>query len=223
MPAIQLYDQLLQYPLFQGMSRTDLMQVVSRTKFNFIKFARGKRIVKEGDKCDSLYFLISGILQAETQPDDYSYTFVEQLSAPYIIQPESLFGLNQRYTGNYCAWTDVSLFSIDKKEVINLSDMLIVFRLNLINLYAAHTQRIQHQPWRRQPQVLEQRIIRFFSERCKYPAGPKEIRILRGQLAAELNDSSLDISRALCRMRDAGLIQLNRGRITIPAFEKLLM
>lgn len=179
--------------------------------------------MKEGDKCDSLYFLISGILQAETQPDDHSYTFVEQLSAPYIIQPESLFGLNQRYTGNYCAWTDVSLFSIDKKEVINLSDMLIVFRLNLINLYAAHTQRIQHQPWRRQPQVLEQRIIRFFSERCKYPAGPKEIRILRGQLAAELNDSSLDISRALCRMRDAGLIQLNRGRITIPAFEKLLM
>jgi hypothetical protein len=31
---LQLYDQLLQFPLFQGMSRDDLSQVAGHTKFD---------------------------------------------------------------------------------------------------------------------------------------------------------------------------------------------
>jgi DNA-binding GntR family transcriptional regulator len=43
------------------------------------------------------------------------------------------------------------------------------------------------------------------------------------QLAAELNDSRLDISRALNEMEDDGLLTLHRGRIEIPMLERLLM
>lgn len=42
------------------------------------------------------------------------------------------------------------------------------------------------------------------------------------RLAAEVNDSRLDISRALNKMQNEGLLQLSRGRITIPALEKLI-
>jgi DNA-binding GntR family transcriptional regulator len=43
------------------------------------------------------------------------------------------------------------------------------------------------------------------------------------QLAAELNDSRLDISRTLNQMEDDGLLTLHRGRIEIPMLERLLM
>ena len=42
------------------------------------------------------------------------------------------------------------------------------------------------------------------------------------QLANELNDSRLDISRALNRLQEKGLITLYRGRIEIPFLEKLI-
>ena len=45
-----IYDQLLQFTLFQGMSRADLMEVVTHTKFDFSKLMEGKRVVKSGDK-----------------------------------------------------------------------------------------------------------------------------------------------------------------------------
>lgn len=48
MATIQLYDKLLQFSLFQGMSQNELMQVVAHTKFNFVKKEAGKTIVKEG-------------------------------------------------------------------------------------------------------------------------------------------------------------------------------
>jgi hypothetical protein len=43
------------------------------------------------------------------------------------------------------------------------------------------------------------------------------------QLGRELNDSRLDISRALNEMQSDNLISLHRGRIEIPTLEQLLM
>ena len=45
---MEIYDQLLRFPLFQGMSHADLMEVVTHTKLGFLKLAAGKCLVKEG-------------------------------------------------------------------------------------------------------------------------------------------------------------------------------
>lgn len=222
MPALQLYDKLLQFPLFQGMGRGDLMQVVARTRFDFVKIAAGKRLVREGEPCDRLYFLVNGTLKAETAADDRSYTFVEELSAPYAIQTECLFGLSQRFRSTCHALTDINLIVIDKREVINLSDSFIVFRINLVNLFATSTQRQLGRPWARTPRDLRGLIVRFLLTRCQRPAGPKTVYILMDRLAIEVNDSRLNVSRALNAMQAEGLISLSRGCITIPAIERLL-
>ena len=38
MPDLLLYDKLLQFPLFQGMSRNDLAEIVAYTRLGFHKF-----------------------------------------------------------------------------------------------------------------------------------------------------------------------------------------
>jgi DNA-binding GntR family transcriptional regulator len=47
--------------------------------------------------------------------------------------------------------------------------------------------------------------------------------MLMNQLAADLNDSRLDISKSLNQMQEDGLLTLHRGRIEIPMLERLLM
>ena len=218
-----LYDKLLQFTLFQGMSHADLMEVVGHTKFNFSKQPVGQRIVKEGDICNHLIFLTTGALSVETVSDDHTCRVCEVVNAPYVIQPEQLFGLTQRYTSTFKTCDDCSLITIDKQEVLLLLETQLVFRLNMLNSLAADSQRLRHRAWRSAPQSLRNRITRFFFSRCLYPAGPKTFYILMTQLAAELNDSRLDISRALNEMEDDGLLTLHRGRIEIPMLERLLM
>ena len=60
MAVLQIYDQLLQFPLFQGMSRDDLEIVAGHTRFGFSKLSSGKKIVVDGEPCTQLYFLING-------------------------------------------------------------------------------------------------------------------------------------------------------------------
>ena len=218
-----IYDQLLQFTLFQGMSRADLMEVVTHTKFGFTKVAAGKRIVKDGDKCTHLYFLTNGTLECETLSDDHCCRVVERISAPYTLQPERIFGLSQSYSSSFKATEPCNLITLDKQEVMLLLETQLVFRLNMFNLLAAHAQRLEHRAWRSAPQSLRERIIRFFFSRCLFPAGPKTFYILMQQIAQELNDSRLDISNALNQMQADQMITLHRGRIEIPMLERLLM
>ena len=116
-----------------------------------------------------------------------------------------------------------NFITIDKDEVLRLTEDFLVFRLNLLNLYATQTQKLSRQVWRYSPQSLDDRIIRFFAQHCVYPAGPKWFYILMNRLALELNDSRLNVSRALNRLQAKGLLTLHRGRIEIPLLERLLM
>lgn len=223
MATLQIYEKLLLFPLFQGMSRDDLELVAGHTRLGFSKMNQGSTIVTEGDDCRQLLFLINGTLRVETMADDRSYMVVEQLDAPVILQPEVIFGYTQRYTHTYIAKTDVNLITVGKDEVLRLSEDFLVFRLNLLNMFATQTQKSSRLLWQHVPVTLEDRIVRFFAQHCIYPAGPKMFHVLMNRLAEELNDSRLDVSRALNALQRDGKIVLHRGRVEIPQMERLLM
>lgn len=220
---LRLYDQLLQFPLFQGLSRADLQQMAGNTKFGFMKASARKVVVRPGDACQQLFFLVSGKLQVTTASDDYSYSVDEHLSAPYMFQPEVLFGLSQRFTHTFQTTSECHFITLSKDEVMRLLDDFLIVRLNLLGILSTRHQRLSHRPWRRAPQSLEERVVHFFIDRCVYPAGSKVFHILMRQLATEVGDSRLDVSRVLNTLQSRGLLSLTRGCITIPSLEHLLM
>ena len=111
---MEIYDRLLQFTLFQGMSSADLMQVAGHTKFDFSKLATGKRLVSEGDPCTHLIFLASGTVGIESRNDSHTCRVCEEISAPYIIQPLHLFGYNQHYTSTFKALSACNFITLDK-------------------------------------------------------------------------------------------------------------
>ena len=223
MATLQIYEKLLLFPLFPGMSRDDLELVAGHTRFGFSQINKGSTIVAEGDECRQLFFLINGTLRVETAADDRGYMVVEQLEAPVVLQPEVIFGYTQRYTHTFVAQTDANFITVDKDEVLRLSEDFLVFRLNLLNMFATQTQKMSRLLWQHVPDSLENRIVRFFAQHCIYPAGPKMFHVLMNRLAEELNDSRLDVSRALNALQRDGKIVLHRGRVEIPQMERLLM
>ena len=72
MATLQIFDKLLQFSLFQGMSRDDLELVAGHTRFGFVKVPQGKTVVKEGMACTHLFFLINGTVRVESCSDDHS-------------------------------------------------------------------------------------------------------------------------------------------------------
>lgn len=111
---------------------------------------------------------------------------------------------------------------LEKQEVLKLSELFEIFRINLLNFISAQTQKMSRRALRVPPRNIEELIIRFFEARCVRPGGEKIFRIKMTRMAKELNDSRLDISKALNNLEAQGLLRLQRERIFIPALEKLL-
>lgn len=220
---LKLYDHLLQFQLFQGLSHAELLQLAGNTKFGFLKMEAGKVVVRENENCRQLFFLIGGQLSIETASDDHTYSVTEQVSAPWLVQPEVLFGASTRYTCTIHTLTEAHFITLSKDEVLRLVDDFLIVRLNMLNLFATQGQRRGRMAWRRVPQTLEDRIVRFLLDHAVYPAGPKSVQILMTRLAMEVNDSRLNVSRALNAMQQRGLLRLHRGRIEVPSLERLLM
>lgn len=222
MTNVKLHERLLELPLFQGMSRNDIKQVVTSTRFKHISYAEGKVIVSEGDICDRLLFLIDGIIDATGRADDNGYSITERLYAPGILQPERIFGLTQRFTRTFMAAGNCRFISLDKIDALALADSYEIFRLNLLNIICTKSQRLTRYPWRIQPKDIRSKIVRFIEARSLRPAGEKTMTITMERLGLELGESRLNVSRELNAMDNEGAISLRRGRIHIAALERLI-
>lgn len=222
MPDNRIYDNLLVLPLFLGMSRNDLLEVAGQTKFDFKKVEDGQTIVREGDPCQRLYFLLGGEIKVITEADDHGYRIEEDICGPEIFQVEHIFGLNQRFSRTYIAKRNCSMMSISKQEMLKLSDKFEIFRINMLNLISTQTQKNNRRLLRVPPKTLAERITRFFESHCLRPAGEKTFYIKMTRIAEEVNTKRLYVSHALNDMQKARLIHLHRGKIHISALEKLI-
>lgn len=216
-----MHERMLELPLFQGMSRSDLADIISTLSFRSLTFAKDKTIVSEGDTCQSLCFHLSGTISTTCRADDGGYSIEERFTAPGIIQPERIFGMTQRYSRTVTAVTPCTFIRIDKSEVLQLAEGYEIFRINLLNMVCTQSQRLNHQPLRTKPHDIRSKITRFITDRCLRPAGEKTVRIKMQRLADEIGESRLNVSRALNGLHSQGIIALRRSEIHVRAIENL--
>ena len=218
---MNFYDKLAAAPLFQGLSNSELMQIIGQTKFSFHKYAPGKDIRREGEPCGSMAFLLDGNIRIVSSAADRGFSVEETVSAPYVMQPERLFGLTQRYSRTFTSATECGIMEIGKNDIMRLSDEFIIFRLNLINMISTVSQKAERAAWQRTIDSDRVRMAKFFRDHCTIPTGRKTVRIKMARLAQEMNTGRLAVSRDLNAMEEQGLLAFSRGIITIPAIEKL--
>ena len=220
--GLNMYDTLLRLPLFQGMGQDDLAKVVGHTRFEFSRYKRHDILVQEGEPCRGLMFLTKGEITTIRTSDNHLTEVREQVPAPTLLQPESLFGLTQRHSMTFIASSEqCDTLSISKEEANRLLGTYELFRTSLLNIICTQAQRRSHLPWRSHPRSIREKIVRFISDHCQYPAGEKDIRIRMQSLATAIGESRLNVSRALHAIEEEGLLSISREHIHIPRLEEL--
>ena len=58
-----MYDVLLQLPLFQGVSRMKMSEIIEKTRFHFLKYQDNEIIAHRGEECTHMKFIVSGSAQ----------------------------------------------------------------------------------------------------------------------------------------------------------------
>ena len=114
-----MYDVLLQLPIFQGVSRNKISELIEKMKFHFLKYPDGEKIVTSGEECNHLKFLISGEIRSEL------ITQNEKMRITELIQAVGTVGIMQ----------------IEKASVIQMLQEEPIFLINLLNILSRRSQK----------------------------------------------------------------------------------
>ena len=172
-----MFDTLLQLPLFQGLCHEDFTSILDKVKLHFIKHKAGETIIKSGNPCTQLCFLLKGEISIVTNAKENIYTVIEQIEAPYLIEPQSLFGMNTNYASSYVAHTEVHTVCISKAFVLSDLFKYDIFRLNYMNIVSNRAQNLYSRLWDEPTLDLKSKIIRFFLSHCEKPQGEKTFKV----------------------------------------------
>lgn len=136
-----MFELLMELPLFQGVTRSRIEQTVGKAKFNFLKYPQGETIIRAGDSCDYLTFVISGSVRSTIVNANNRFAVSQTLKAPAVIAPDFLFGRTTCYPCTVEANDTVGILQISKTDYINilLSDQ--VFMFNYLNTLSVNAQK----------------------------------------------------------------------------------
>ncbi|MDE6716411.1 MAG: Crp/Fnr family transcriptional regulator [Muribaculaceae bacterium] len=128
-------------PLFQGMSHEKVSELIEKTKFHFLKFNAGDKVIITGESCEYVRFLISGSLKIIYNMHDADVSLSSVISAPAVVGIEYLFGKERSYPFSAVANTDCAVLQISKNDYVTILQSDNVFLFNLVNLLSHASQK----------------------------------------------------------------------------------
>ncbi|MDR2474583.1 MAG: cyclic nucleotide-binding domain-containing protein, partial [Bacteroidales bacterium] len=106
----------------------------------FEKYQPGDFIVKAGDECKQLVFLLNGSVSLEIVDKSKKFAISEKLSKQMALFPANLFGRQTQYPASVVAIDEVSTMSISKVQTMSLMKSDDVFLLNFLNIVSIRYQ-----------------------------------------------------------------------------------
>lgn len=216
-----MFEKLQELPLLIGLSDSEMMEILENVKFEFNKYDEGATIVNQGDRCEKTIYILKGEICVDRRGGDMIFTeYVDK--TPFLLEPENMWGMKQKYTHTYSFNTDGNTCSIDKKQLSYMISRYGVMRTNLLSMVCNKLQTTNQALQLPVSNDLEVRVIRYFSNNMLTKSGRKSIRVKMNTLADAVDATRLNISKVLNSWQEKNLVSLGRGMIEIPEFADIL-
>lgn len=208
------YDLLRLMPLLQGISCDDFTKILEKCPFDFRKAAKNEYVVHQGDMCQELLYLIKGKFSVTTELG--KFVMEEEISGSTLIEPYSLMGYNGCYLSTYRATEDSSFFALRKWEVLGYLCEFPIVRMNMLNILSRRAQVLRDKLLQPVGSTTEEKIKYWLFRVCNTLEGKKTFHIRMEDLADEINETRLSVSRVLNTWKNEKFVLISRGKLVIP-------
>ena len=183
----------------------DLVAVLNKDEFKYVKYLEFRKsdvLYFEGDICNSIDILIKGeITMTKSDLDGNEETF-NYMKAPNIFGNNLIFASSNRYLGNVISYSDVSLYRINKDNLLYLLANNKTFLTMYLTLIANKSLELSKHLQVISIQNVEKRILSFLKMKFKENNGYYQIHSMTS-LAKELSLPRETTSRMVYKLSRA--------------------
>ena len=139
-----MYDQLMQLPLFQGLSNKQMTHILEVIPFEFRTFRQDEVISLRGMECRGVTFLLSGSIRVETPIFNQRVKITQVFETPYNFSLHHLFGADIRaHSTMYAASPKTGIMLLRKADFLRILNENEVTLINTLNMLCTRAQK-QH-------------------------------------------------------------------------------
>lgn len=136
-----MYQLLTAIPLFNGISKERMLEIVGKIRFHFLKYAENEIIVKAGDPCTHIKFVITGAVRQSISTADSRFVISQTLKAPAVISPDYIFGRLTVYPGTVTTLEPTGILQIAKADYLDMLNSDPIFLFNFLNMLSMNAQK----------------------------------------------------------------------------------
>ena len=210
-----MFELLLELPLFRGVTHNKLAQIVGEAKFHFLKYPAGEYVIRSGEACSHLTFVISGSVRTTIVNANGRFSVSQTLSSPAVIAPDFLFGRLTHYPCDVVALNDVSILKISKGDYVRILDSDPVFLFNYLNILSANAQKAQQGVLSLTTGAIDERIA-FWIIALSQPEGTDIVLTCRKRdLCSLFGLQRATFEAGLASMKERGLLDYTNNELFI--------
>lgn len=217
-----LYDTLLSLPLFKGVTLSKVFELIGNSRFHFLKYLDGQKIVDEGDSCTHIKFIISGKVRSTIANSDGRFRVQQTLSAPDVISPESLFGISTVYPCTVRSIEATGIMQITKSDYIKMLGSDEIFLYNYTNMLAMKAQKAVNGILAVTAGSLEERIAFWIASLTTSAGTDITLSCRQRDLYSLFGVQRSSFVATLESMRSRGLITYDQHEIRVTSRRDLL-
>lgn len=217
-----MYEQLMQLPLFQGVSTEKITALVEKLPFHFLKFHNGDQIFAAGDQCTHIRFIVSGQVRIETQWSRLRVSMNQTLSTPHVLAAECLFGRKTVYPYTAVAQGSCGILQLLKSDYIKMVSSDKVFLFNILNYLSSGSQRNTASLLATKDGSVAERLAVLMDLLVVNGASDITLRYKQKDLSALLGTQRTTLIASLDKLTDLGLIDYDSNELRVLDIQGLI-
>ncbi len=202
-----MYEILMSLPLLRGASHDKISEIAEKAKFHFLKYLPGEQIIRAGEPCTHIKFVISGAVRAVVANTDGRFRVAMTLSAPEVIAPDFLFGRHTIYPADVTATEAASILQISKNDYLRILNTDQVFLFNFLNGLSTNAQKAVDGVLALTNGSLEERIAFWVISLTQPRSTDIVLQCRQRDLYALFGVQRVTFTAAMESMRERGLIR----------------
>lgn len=217
-----MFEQLMDLPLFRGVSHDKMSQIVGQTKLHFLKYPAGETLIRAGEPSKHLTFILTGSVRGVIVNTNGRFAVGQTLKAPAVLSADFLFGRYTNSPSTVTALDDVSILKISKNDYTKMLNADSVFMFNYLNTLSANAQKGLHGILSLTNGDIDERIAFWISALTQPGSTDIVLQCRKRDLCSLFGVQRAVFDAGLESMKARGLIEYTPNELRVIDREKLL-
>ncbi len=212
---VNMFDKLMELPLFQGASHEQISALVAKIPFHFLKFSDGQRIIASGSASTHLRFIVSGKARSVTSGAAARVAVAQTLSAPNVVGADFMFGREPAYPFDLYAVGDCGMLQLSKADYMSIVRSDDVFLFNILNYLSRNAQKPKLSLQHMSHGLVAERIAFMVSMFTSKASADIAISFRQKDLCLMLGTRRTALVSALSSLKARGIVDYTSSTISV--------